>query len=192
MWPEVLVVGSHNPGKIREWRSLLHGRVETLLDAPSLDLPEPLEPSPSFFDNALGKALAYAESSGHPTLAEDAGLCVHALADEPGVTTKRHATLHGGWDEAARHLLRQVGRDASPATYVCAVAVAWPDGRWVCVGGEARGHLVAPRGEGPGHTPSFRPQGEERTWAELGEAWRAAHDHRAEAFAFLCDKLDEP
>ena len=47
-----------------------------------------------------------------------------------------------------------------------------------------------PRGsEGFGYDPIFVPDGEERTVAELGDAWKAEHSHRARAARALLDAL---
>jgi len=97
--------------------------------------------------------------------------------------------VHEASRPAAEELVaRLAGRDAS-CTYVAAVALVRPDGRWWCVRGQARGSLVAPRGDGPGHAPAFQPAGETQTWAELGPAWRRAHDHRADALHRLIERL---
>ncbi|HEU0305059.1 MAG TPA: non-canonical purine NTP pyrophosphatase, partial [Gaiellaceae bacterium] len=48
-----------------------------------------------------------------------------------------------------------------------------------------------PRGEeGFGFDPVFVPEGEERTVAELGDAWKAEHSHRARAARTLLRSLD--
>jgi XTP/dITP diphosphohydrolase len=48
----------------------------------------------------------------------------------------------------------------------------------------------APAGtEGFGFDPVFVPRGETRTVAELGDAWKAEHSHRAAAARSLVDAL---
>jgi XTP/dITP diphosphohydrolase len=49
---------------------------------------------------------------------------------------------------------------------------------------------LSPRGdEGFGYDPIFVPLGQTSTVAELGDAWKAAHSHRAHAARKLADAL---
>ena len=68
-----------------------------------------------------------------------------------------------------------------------ALAVAWPDGPCVVVEGRLDGELVfPPRGDrGHGYDPIFRPEGSDRTFAEMEDAEKDAISHRARAFARL-------
>jgi len=185
MLPDPLVLATHNPGKLAEWRALLASEVHQLTDAPTLGLPAPDETEPTFRCNALLKAFAAARAAGQPALGEDAGIEVHRLAGAPGVQTKRTLAPHGDWCGGVRALLDQLGTAEAACDYVAALAIAWPDGRWVTAHGSVPGHLVPPRGEGPGLAPTFRPLGQDATWAELGAAWRADNDHRAAALEEL-------
>ena len=184
-WPDGLVVATHNPGKLAEWRALL-GPVD---DAASLGLDEPDEPHERFTDNARHKATRAAQACGRPCLAEDAGLVVPALGGRPGVRTKREALAAGGGAALAEALVGELGLAEAEARYVCALALVWPDGRVVTAEAASQGTLVRPRGEGPGLCPSFVPAGSESTWAELGADWRRDHDHRALALASLRRQL---
>ena len=57
----------------------------TVVSAGDLGLPEPPEDAPDFVGNARIKALAAAQASGLPALADDSGFCVAALDGAPGV-----------------------------------------------------------------------------------------------------------
>ena len=85
-----LLVATTNPGKLREILPLLAGtraRLVTLADLPPI--PEPEESGATFWENARLKALAYSRASGLPTVAEDSGLVIDALAGAPGVHSAR-------------------------------------------------------------------------------------------------------
>ena len=82
-----LVIATHNAGKLREIQALLAPFGVECLSAAELALPEPAETGTTFVENALIKARAAAEGSGLPALADDSGLCVHALGGRPGVYT---------------------------------------------------------------------------------------------------------
>src|SRR3546814_2527156 len=83
--PGKLVIASHNAGKVREIRKLLGPFGIKPVSAAELGLPEPAETGTSFLANADLKALQAADLSGLPALADDSGLCVEALANEPGI-----------------------------------------------------------------------------------------------------------
>ena len=62
-----------------------------------------------------------------------------------------------------------------------------PGGDEVVVEGTLEGTIAAERrgDEGFGYDPIFVPEGETRTVAELGDAWKSVHSHRARAAAAL-------
>jgi len=86
-----LVVASHNPGKIREFRALLAPFRIEVISAGELGLPEPEETGDTFAENARIKALAAAIAAQLPALSDDSGLEVAALDGAPGVVSARWA-----------------------------------------------------------------------------------------------------
>jgi XTP/dITP diphosphohydrolase len=79
------------------------------------------------------------------------------------------------------------GPNARRARFVCALALAWPDGEVQCFEGEVSGTLVfPPRGEkGFGYDPMFLPDGYEETFGEMEPDKKHTISHRARAFAQL-------
>ena len=88
---EMLVVASHNPGKVREIAELLAPFDLTIKSAGELGLPEPDETGATFAENAALKAHAAAEASGFAALSDDSGLAVMALDGAPGIYSARWA-----------------------------------------------------------------------------------------------------
>ncbi len=91
-------------------------------------------------------------------------------------------------------LLAQLSDVADPdraAAFVCAAALAMPDGTEDVVRGELRGRIItAPRGSnGFGYDPVFVPDGETRTTAELEPKEKDAISHRGVAFRALAERL---
>lgn len=191
--PERLVVATHNPGKLGEIEALVAPLGIACVGAGALGLPVPEETETSFAGNALVKARAAARAAGLPALADDSGLCVDALGGEPGVRTADWAETGEGrdWDMAMRKVeerLAALGPDAPrDARFVCALALAWPDGREAVFEGEVRGRLVwPPRGErGFGYDPMFVPEGQDATFGEMDPGLKHRISHRADAFAKL-------
>lgn len=164
-----------NPHKLAEFRELFPGWELDLLQAD--DYPE--EDGATYVDNARIKA-RYGRLTGDPErwmLADDSGIEVAALGEGPGVQTAR-------WAEG-RHVEKLLGALAGVndrrARYVCELVCLSPDreerrGTGMLAGAIA---LEPAGGGGFGFDPIFVPVGETRTVAELGDAWKSEHSHRA-------------
>jgi XTP/dITP diphosphohydrolase len=179
-----LVLASRNENKVRELRAALPDSTISLLDAPD----DPVEDGATFADNARIKALhgrAHAPANAW-VAGEDSGIEVEALDGRPGVESARWAA-----DGVAQLLRALEGESDRRARYVCELVVLAPDGGEVRAKGTLAGTIAdAPRGEeGFGYDPIFVPDGETRTVAELGNAWKAEHSHRARAAKALAEAL---
>ncbi len=193
-----LVLASRNPGKLAELRRILGSSYELVgLDESAPDL---AETGVTFEDNALLKAHAAAAVTGLPSVADDSGLAVDALNGMPGVLSARWSGLPEGdarRDLANLELVLAQLRDIPPArrgaAFVCAAAVALPDGRSHVVRGEVRGALLFEQhGTGGfGYDPIFLPAGGSCTTAELDPAEKDAISHRGRAFRALALQLPE-
>jgi XTP/dITP diphosphohydrolase len=121
-------------------------------------------------------------------LGEDSGIEVEALGGRPGVQSARWAE-----DPIAQLLeeLRGVAGDGRRARYVCELAGLSPDVEELRGTGTLEGRIAdEPRGsEGFGYDPIFVPEGETLTVAELGNAWKAEHSHRARAARALAEAI---
>lgn len=183
-----LAIASHNAGKVREIEALLAPSGLAVVSAAALGLPEPEETGDSFVANAGLKAVAAATASGLPALADDSGLAVAALDGDPGIYSARWAGPDRDFAAAMRRVMEALGgSDDRRARFVCALALAWPDGHVECVEGRVDGRLVwPPRGSrGFGYDPMFVPEGAAETFGEMAPEAKHAISHRADAFAKL-------
>ncbi len=186
-----LIVASHNKGKVREIEALLGPYGVTPVSAADLDLPEPDETGTTFVANAELKALQAADLSGLPALADDSGLCVEALGGEPGIFSARWAGPSKDFGLAMKLVednLAAKGPEAPrDAHFVCALALAWPDGHVEWFEGRVDGTLVwPPRGDqGFGYDPVFLPIGRDETFGEMDQDEKHRISHRADAFRQL-------
>ena len=187
--PGKLVIASHNPGKVREIGELLARFGIETVSAAELDLPEPDETGTTFIANAELKAMQAADLSGLPALADDSGLCVEALNGDPGIFSARWAgedkdfglAMQLVWD-AIQAKGPDVGHDAH---FVCALALAWPDGHVEVFEGRVDGTISwPPRGtKGFGYDAIFQPNGHIVSFGEMDPEQKHAMSHRADAFA---------
>jgi XTP/dITP diphosphohydrolase len=181
-----LVVASHNPGKVREIAELIAPFDLEAISASSINLKEPEETEPTFVGNALIKARAAANAANLPALADDSGLCVDALNGDPGVLSARWAGPSKDFAIAMRKVHDRLGDSTNRKAYfVCALAIAWPDGHSETFEGKVHGSLVwPPRGTfGFGYDPMFVPDGFRQTFGEMNQAEKHGMSHRARAFA---------
>jgi XTP/dITP diphosphohydrolase len=177
-----LVIATRNPGKLKEFRTLLAPLGYEVTSSGELGLTEPAETAADFAGNARIKALAAAKASGLPALADDSGLSVSALNGQPGVYSARYAgdDYPGAF---AKIIAAAKTKENWVAWFTCALCLARPDGSTATYIGEAAGRIApAPQGKnGFGYDPIFIPTGYDKSYAELG-AEKEAISHRARAF----------
>lgn len=193
--PGKLVIASHNEGKVREIRALLAPYGMEPVSAASLGLPEPDETGTTFVANAELKAMQAADLSGLPALADDSGMCVDALGGDPGIFSARWAGPSKDFGLAMELVEKNIADKAvegqpapsRDAHFVCALALAWPDGHVEWFEGRVDGILVwPPRGRnGFGYDPMFLPDGHIQTFGEMDADAKHAMSHRADAFRQL-------
>jgi XTP/dITP diphosphohydrolase len=194
-----IVLGTHNAHKVEELRRILDAG-DLAVDLVGVDafpdLTEVAETGATFAENALLKAHAVAAATGLPSVADDSGLCVDALNGMPGVLSARWAGP-GRVDKANLELvldqLRETPDFRLGAAFVCAAAVALPDGPEHVVEGRVDGRLIRqPRGtHGFGYDPIFVPAGSSLSMAELDPATKDAISHRGRAFRALVPVLTD-
>ena len=188
-----LVVASHNEGKVREIRAMLARWVPDIRSAADLGLPEPEETGSTYEENATIKAKASAVASGLPALADDSGFEVRAIGGDPGLYSARWAGPKKDFAVAMERVRAAVEASGSSdrfCRFVCALALAWPDGHAETVVGTIDGELAwPPRGDkGFGYDPIFVPEGRTETFGESDPAWKEQVSHRARAFGLLADR----
>jgi XTP/dITP diphosphohydrolase len=179
-------VCSANPHKLEEFEVLFPGWDLELLGNEDF----PPEDGETYVENALIKARhgRLVGPADRLMLADDSGIEVAALGGAPGVHTARWAD--------GRHVERLLGAlDGAAdrhARYVCELVALTPDGDEVRGTGVLAGEIAfTPAGdEGFGFDPVFVPDGEALTVAQLGNAWKATHSHRALAGSALLQTLE--
>ena len=192
-----LLIATGNPGKLREYRQLLHGTLFELVSLDHLGITQEVEETGhTFHENARLKALAYGAMSGLPTLADDSGLEVNALGGDPGVRSARYGGDACNSDEDRVRLLLEnlleVPWELRMARFRCVIAVSFPSGSPTAEGGpENPAYMVGsvagmiqyePMGdEGFGYDPVFYLPSYGRTMSQLTLAEKNLVSHRADA-----------
>jgi XTP/dITP diphosphohydrolase len=179
-------LASGNAHKLDELRGALAGWTIELVAADSF----PPEVGETHYENARAKAVFGRESAptGEWVLGEDSGLAVDALDGRPGL----HSARWAGDDDPLDRLLAELEEVSDrSAHYICELVAIAPDGREVHVTGRLDGRIADERrgSQGFGYDPIFVPEGEERTVAELGDAWKRKNSHRARAARALTARI---
>jgi len=190
-----VLLASRNGKKLDELRRIF-AATKTKVELVGLDdvpaYPETAETGLTFEENALFKARDGARASGLPTVADDSGLAVDVLNGMPGVFSARWSGRHGD-DKANLDLVLAQVSDVPDehlgAEFICAAALAFPDGREYVTHGRQPGRLVRERrgDQGFGYDPIFVAAGFERTNAELSPEEKDAISHRGQAMRALAE-----
>jgi XTP/dITP diphosphohydrolase len=174
-----------NAHKLEEFRALFPDWDLDLLAGADF----PPEDGETYLDNALIKARhgRLVGPADRWMLADDSGIEVAALGGGPGVLSARWAEDH----HVEKLLGALDGQGDRRAQYVCELVLVSPERREVRGTGVLPGTVaLAPAGrEGFGFDPLFVPQGETQTVAELGDAWKEHHSHRALAARALLGSI---
>ena len=182
-----LLIATNNKGKIQEFQALLKGIPFGLVTPGQIGLKLEVEESgDSYQSNARIKALAFAEASGLPTLADDSGLEVDALNGEPGIRSARYAGSGATDFNKVDYLLsklKDIPQENRTARFKCVIAVARQDGKIEYCEGQCEGLITfeARGAAGFGYDPIFLFPDLGKTMAELPEEVKNRISHRGRA-----------
>ena len=191
---QTLILASNNAGKLREFASLLEPLGLNLEPQGAHDVPEAEEPHLTFVENALAKARHASRLTGLPALADDSGVCVHALGGAPGVLSARYGGEPGSDQRNNEKLIADLAPHADKSAYYYCVLVYVrhaDDPQPVIADGRGNGVMLdQPRGQGGfGYDPYFLLPELGLTAAELPSADKNRLSHRGQALRALVEKL---
>jgi XTP/dITP diphosphohydrolase len=189
--PTTVLLATTSLHKAREIAAILSDlpmELKTLRDVPHVQMPP--EDFPTMRENAIAKAIAAAQQSGLPALADDSGLEVDALDGAPGVYSARFLGDHASDDDRNAEILRRlenIPHEQRTALYRCAAAVALPDGRVEVVEATCEGIIAThPVGaHGFGYDPIFFVPAFGQTMAQLSPDTKNRISHRGRAMELI-------
>ena len=184
-----LLIATNNKGKIKELQDLLKDTGIQLVTPEQIGIDlDVIEDGSTYAENAAKKAIAFAESSGLISLADDSGLEVDALNGAPGLYSARYGSPDGGkLSDAERRafLIRNLQDMPRPwtARFHATIAVAVPNGETHLAEGFCEGEIIPEeRGTGGfGYDPIFLLSELGKTMAELSMKEKNRLSHRARA-----------
>ncbi|MCT4620593.1 MAG: XTP/dITP diphosphatase [Marinisporobacter sp.] len=193
-----VVIASKNKHKLEEIKVILKDFPLTIksMDEVGLENLEIIEDGETFEENSMKKAVEVMKETGAIAIADDSGLEVKAIDNQPGVYSARFSG-EGATDEKNNekllHMLKELPMEERNARFVSVISVAFPDGKKISVRGECKGFIgFEKKGEsGFGYDPLFIVPEYDKTFAELGSEIKNKISHRANALEKLKVALGE-
>lgn len=186
-----LCFATNNIHKTEEIRALL-GPFFVLKNLKDIGCTEELPETQSTIEgNALQKARYVFDHYHVPCFADDTGLEVESLNGEPGVFSARYAGEHRSDQDNITLLLSKLPNQKNRKARFKTV-IAWIDeGEIQTFEGVIHGTIVeSPKGSGGfGYDPVFKPEGSDKTFAEMALAEKNLISHRALAVKKLVNFL---
>lgn len=191
-----IVLASNNAGKLREFARLFADLDIEIIPQGQLGVTEAEEPHATFVENALAKARHAAQVTGLPALADDSGICVHALGGAPGVYSARYAGEPKSDVRNNEKLVAELAGQTDRRAYYYAALVLVrhaDDPQPLIADGFLDGEIVdTPHGEGGfGYDPYFFLPTFGKTVAQIGAEEKSQISHRGCALRELIAKLKE-
>ena len=187
-----LVFATNNQHKTEEVRTLLSGMYEVLNLKDigcTVDIPETAD---SFIGNAELKSSFVAENFHLDCFADDSGLEVEALNNEPGIYSARYAGEHDDTANLQLVLQKMEGVENRKAQFRTVVSLVQGDQKFIFEGIVKGTIRTAPTGKsGFGYDPVFQPEGYQQTFAEMTMEQKNQISHRAIAMRKLISFLKE-
>ncbi len=192
-----IIFATGNKDKLKEIRDIMQDLPVELVSMKDAGFSADVEENgESFEENAIIKARAVCEATGEIALADDSGLEVEYLNNEPGIYSARYLGRDTPYSEKNADLIKRlegVSDEKRTARFVCAVAAALPDGRCITVRGVMEGRIgYKEAGEhGFGYDPVFFLPEYNCTSAELSPQEKNRISHRGKALRKMKEKLAE-
>jgi len=191
-----ILVASNNLHKINEIKNILGTKkykIYSLLDLNIIS--DPIESGKTFYDNALIKALEARKYSDLIIIADDSGLIVPILNDEPGIYSKRYAGKNASDDENNKLLIENIkkfnknDRHAKFVTTICLLI----GNKAYEINGVCEGKIILSGvgNNGFGYDPIFYVEKYKKTFAQLTEKEKNQISHRGMAIRKLKVILEE-
>ena len=189
-----IVLATNNKHKLQEVRAFLapHKIVVYGLSDLNIKLGEIEENGKNYYENALIKAKEVAKHVDFPIIADDSGLEIEALNNEPGLFSARYAEQCGGHPNAIKEILKRLeGKDNRKARFVCDIVLINDGDKPLLFEGIAEGEIAnEPTGEGGfGYDPIFHSYEVNKRFSSLTQEEKNKVSHRGKALKKLLTYL---
>ena len=188
-----LVFATNNAGKLAEVQQMLPETIQ-LLSLKDINCFDDIEETATTLEgNAQIKANYITEKYGYNCFADDTGLEVEVLNNEPGVYSARYAGEPANAENNMQKLLQELetksNRDAQFRTSICLNL----NGKQFLFDGICKGEILTQKhGEkGFGYDPVFKPENHEISFAQMTAEEKNKISHRGLAIQKLVSFLSQ-
>ena len=190
-----IIFATSNEGKMKEIRLIMADSGYEVVSLKEAGISADIEENGATFEeNAVIKASAIAKLTGELAMADDSGLEVDYMDKAPGIYSARFLGEDTSYDIKNNYILDKLKDVPVPqrsARFVCAIALAYPDGKSITKRATIEGYIgFEIRGEnGFGYDPIFMVPEYDKTTAELSIEEKNKISHRAKALMAMKEEL---
>ena len=185
-----LIIGSNNPGKVREIRQLLpkYINIKSIID---YKIKSPEETGKTFLQNSYLKSKYFSKKTGEICLADDSGLEIDILNKKPGILSARWGGKKNNFNLAIKRVFNELNKvdkkwkeKKIKARFICALSICGPRIKSTHSIGKVEGRISNKKigTNGFGYDPIFIPKGKKITFGQMKFKNKFKIDHRAKAF----------
>ncbi|MDB4192728.1 RdgB/HAM1 family non-canonical purine NTP pyrophosphatase [Candidatus Pelagibacter sp.] len=185
-----ILVGTNNPGKLKEIKDLLPKNLE-ICSTYDFKIKSPVENGKTFEENSLIKARYFSKKSKMICLSDDSGLEIDVLEGAPGIYSARWGGKNGDFVKAMNRVFKELDKNNKnwktkkiKARFICSLTIYGPNQKTISSVGKIEGH-ISPSMKGKngfGYDPIFIPKGKKITFGEMKASQKYKIDHRFKAF----------
>ena len=185
-----IVIGTNNKGKLREIKDLLPKSYK-ISSPKDYKLKSPKENGKTFLKNSLIKAKHFSEKTGKICIADDSGLEIRILNNEPGIYSARWGGKKNDFNLAISKIYTKLQKKDKnwkkkkvSAKFICALTIFGLKKKPIQSLGVINGKVSKTKlgKNGFGYDPIFIPKGYNLTFAQMNKSKKYKIDHRAMAF----------
>tara|TARA_B100000809_G_scaffold261800_1_gene311398 strand:+ start:459 stop:1040 length:582 start_codon:yes stop_codon:yes gene_type:complete len=188
-----LIFATQNQNKVKELQQLMPGNIE-LLSLKEINCDDDIpETATDLQGNASQKSDYIVKKFNVDCFADDTGLEIESLNNEPGVLSARYAgsqkDSNDNMDLVLANLKNKLNRKARFRTVISLIL----DGKEHLFEGEAKGEIIEQKCgvDGFGYDPIFKPEGFDVTFAEMSLEDKNKISHRGKAVRQLIQFLED-
>lgn len=186
-----IVFATNNEHKLEEVKNIFCDKLK-ILSLNDINCHEDIpETGTTIEENALLKARYIKEKYGYDCFADDTGLEIKSLNNEPGVYSARYAGEEHDSEKNLQKVLKNLeGKSDRSACFRTCIALITENKEYLFEGKIQGCIITEKKGEsGFGYDPVFVPDGYTKTFAELGNDIKNKISHRALAVKKLINFL---
>ena len=185
-----IVIGSNNEGKIKEIRDLLP-KYYKITSPKDYGLKSPKENGNTFLKNSLIKAKYFSKKTKKVCIADDSGLEVEMLNNQPGIYSARWSGKNSNFNLAISKVYKKLTKldknwktKKIKARFICALTIYGLKKTPIQSLGVINGKISKKKigDKGFGYDPIFIPENKRLTFGQMSQKLKFKSDHRSKAY----------